>query len=386
MYYYESSTCDPYENLATEEYLFRTLPAGSRLLMLWQNRDAVIIGRYQNTAQEINAPYVREHGIAVVRRLSGGGAVFHDTGGLNYTIISDEENGQEETGGEEAGSTGREPSEGAAAELDPVWQRCMAPLLDVLAEYGLTACFSGRNDILIGDSKIAGCAQYAAGGRMLHHGCILFDTNPAKVAAALCPSKAKYVSRGDKSVTSRVTTIRACLDKRTSRTDGPATARDLERDLREAYRRQAAEMIPYVLTEADRREIRRLADEKYRTWEWNYGYRADYQVRGERRFAGGMVQAGMDVRGGHIGEISLTGDFFAAGDVAALERALSGLALDERLAENLRARLAEQEEKPAARKEYIKGVTLDELADLLGDLGGRVRGEAEDRASHGGAK
>ena len=91
MYFYESTSTDPYENLALEEHLFETLPEGAGLFMLWQNTDAVIIGRYQNAAEEIDAAYVKENGIAVVRRMSGGGAVFHDLGGLNYTLITDAE-------------------------------------------------------------------------------------------------------------------------------------------------------------------------------------------------------------------------------------------------------------------------------------------------------
>ena len=102
MYYYESTTTDPCENLATEEYFFETLPAGTGLFMLWQNRDAVIVGKYQNTAEEINTAYVREHGIEVVRRMSGGGAVFHDLGGLNYTIITDEEESPSDASSESA--------------------------------------------------------------------------------------------------------------------------------------------------------------------------------------------------------------------------------------------------------------------------------------------
>ena len=130
MYYYESPTTDPYENLAIEEHLFETLPAGAGLFILWQNSDAVIVGKYQNTAEEIHAAYVREHGVAVVRRMSGGGAVYHDLGGLNYPLILDEESPDD-------------------ADQNAVWQQCMAPLLAVLRSYGLDAQFSGRNDILV---------------------------------------------------------------------------------------------------------------------------------------------------------------------------------------------------------------------------------------------
>ena len=360
MYYYESTTTDPYENLAIEEHLFETLPAGAGLFMLWQNSDAVIVGKYQNTAEEIHAAYVREHGVAVVRRMSGGGAVYHDLGGLNYTLILDEESPD-------------------AADQDAVWRQCMAPLLAVLRSYGLDAQFSGRNDILarspraaaddggaVGDDaaddwrKIAGCAQYSRGSRTLHHGCILFDTDLEKVAAALTPGEAKFVSRSDKSVAARVTTIRACLVGMRVQTpetaegaEGearqPVTMDQFRQDLRQAY----GTSVPYALSAEDLDAIRRLRDEKYRTWEWNYGFRADYDVKKVRRFEAGTVQAEMTVRGGRIEEVRFSGDFFADSDLTELETALQEQPLDEHLVDKL------------LEKEYIRGVSAMELMRLL---------------------
>ena len=344
MYFYESTSTDPYENLALEEHLFETLPEGAGLFMLWQNTDAVIIGRYQNAAEEIDAAYVKENGIAVVRRMSGGGAVFHDLGGLNYTLITDD-----------AASPGETASDSAES---PIWQVCMAPLLAVLRGYGLDAQFTGRNDIEIGGRKIAGCAQYARGGRTLHHGCILFDTDLSRVAAALQgkPPKdgqplAVYTSKADQSVRARVTTIRACLGAQQ-----PDIAA-FRRDLHSAY--SAAEggsLTPCVLTAADAAAVRRLQEEKYRTWEWNYGYCTDYQVHREQRFAAGLVAADMDVEGGRIRAVRFSGDFFAAGDLAAFERSLAGLALDETLLAALRERGADA---------VIAGIGTEDLAALL---------------------
>ena len=322
MYFYESTSTDPYENLALEEHLFETLPEGAGLFMLWQNTDAVIIGRYQNAAEEIDAAYVKENGIAVVRRMSGGGAVFHDLGGLNYTLITDDAESPVPTDG--------------SADADAVWQACMAPLLAVLRGYGLEAQFSGRNDIEIGGRKIAGCAQYARGGRTLHHGCILFDTDLSKVAAALDPGEAKFLSKSDKSVRTRVTTVRTC------RAD--LSIERFRQDLRAAYGQMAAAggLTPYALSEADNAAIWRLREGKYRTWEWNYGYRADYQVRRQKKFPAGLVTADMDVKGGVIERIHLSGDFFlaqAGSTVEKIEQALCGLPLNDELAERIRAAL-----------------------------------------------
>ena len=322
MYFYESTSTDPYENLALEEHLFETLPEGAGLFMLWQNTDAVIIGRYQNAAEEIDAAYVKENGIAVVRRMSGGGAVFHDLGGLNYTLITDDAESPVPTDG--------------SADADAVRQACMAPLLAVLRGYGLNAQFTGRNDIEIGGRKIAGCAQYARGGRTLHHGCILFDTDLSKVAAALDPGEAKFLSKSDKSVRTRVTTVRTC------RAD--LSIERFRQDLRAAYGQMAAAggLTPYALSEADNAAIWRLREGKYRTWEWNYGYRADYQVRRQKKFPAGLVTADMDVKGGVIERIHLSGDFFpaqAGSTVEKIEQVLCGLPLNDELAERIRAAL-----------------------------------------------
>ena len=322
MYFYESTSTDPYENLALEEHLFETLPEGAGLFMLWQNTDAVIIGRYQNAAEEIDAAYVKENGIAVVRRMSGGGAVFHDLGGLNYTLITDDAESPVPTDG--------------SADADAVWQACMAPLLAVLRGYSLEAQFSGRNDIEIGGRKIAGCAQYARGGRTLHHGCILFDTDLSKVAAALDPGEAKFLSKSDKSVRTRVTTVRTC------RAD--LSIERFRQDLRAAYGQMAAAggLTPYALSDADNAAIWRLREGKYRTWEWNYGYRADYQVRRQKKFPAGLVTADMEVKGGVIERIHLSGDFFpaqAGSTVEKIEQALCGLPLNDELAERIRAAL-----------------------------------------------
>ena len=335
MYFYESTSTDPYENLALEEHLFGTLPEGAGLFMLWQNTDAVIIGRYQNAAEEIDTAYVKENGIAVVRRMSGGGAVFHDLGGLNYTLITDDAESPVPTDG--------------SADADAVWQACMAPLLAVLRGYGLEAQFSGRNDIEIGGRKIAGCAQNARGGRTLHHGCILFDTDLSKVAAALDPGEAKFLSKSDKSVRTRVTTIRACLAAQREAAPGTAGSavpdmHAFRQDLRAAYGQMAAAggLTPYALSEADNAAIWRLREGKYRTWEWNYGYRADYQVRRQKKFPAGLVTADMDVKGGVIERIHLSGDFFlaqAGSNVEKIEQALCGLPLNDELAERIRAAL-----------------------------------------------
>ena len=164
MIYVESESRNPYFNLALEEYMFENTPLTEECFMLWQNSNTIVVGKYQNTIEEINSEAVRKQGISVVRRLSGGGAVYHDDGNLNFTFISDKE---------------KNP------KLD--FKRFIVPVVSALADLGVEAEFSGRNDITINGLKVSGNAQYIKNGRILHHGCIMLDSNLEKVSEALLP-------------------------------------------------------------------------------------------------------------------------------------------------------------------------------------------------------
>ena len=184
MIYIESDSTDPYYNLALEEYVFEDLDKGEEYLILWQNANSIIVGKYQNTAEEVNQSFVDEHHIRVARRLSGGGAVYHDTGNLNYTLIVDQKNNP-----------------------DFNFSLFVIPVIEALRELGVNAEFNGRNDLTIGGRKFSGQSQYAKGGRIMHHGCIMLDSNLENVQDALRVKAAKFESKSIKSVRSRVTTI-----------------------------------------------------------------------------------------------------------------------------------------------------------------------------------
>ena len=184
MRFLESPSNDPYFNLALEEYVFEHLDRSYSYFMLWQNFNTIVVGKYQNTAEEINQSFVDEHGIRVVRRLSGGGAVFHDRGNLNFTFIVDQ---------------GSNPDFNFKVFVEPVVQ--------ALDRFGIHAEFNGRNDITIDGMKFSGNSQYTRHGRLLHHGCIMLDSNLTNVADALKVKDAKFDSKAVKSVRSRVTTI-----------------------------------------------------------------------------------------------------------------------------------------------------------------------------------
>ena len=291
------TTTDPAWNLAVEEYVFDCLPRDRMYVMLWQNDNAIIIGKHQNTLAEINEGFVREQGIRVVRRLSGGGAVYHDMGNLNFTVIAD------------ASGDG----------LD--FGRFCDMVLAALEKAGIHGERNGRNDMTIDGKKFSGNAQYIRQGRVMHHGTLLFDSNTAMLAGALNVDKEKIQAKGVKSVRSRVTNIR------------PLLPRDMTLpQFRQVLLESILEQLPgseYALTEKDLAEIQARKQARYDTWEWNFGHSPACSLRKKNRFEGcGSVEAFLSMDQGRIQDISFRGDFFAAEDPAALTEALKGCALE----------------------------------------------------------
>lgn len=327
MKFIESPWTDPYYNLALEEYVFEKLDRSSDWLLLWQNYNTIVIGKYQNTVEEINAEYVRENGISVARRLSGGGAVYHDKGNLNYTIIVDQNE-----------------------DFDFNFRYFVVPVTETLKSFGIDAEFSGRNDVTIDGKKFSGNSQYVKKNRIMHHGCIMVDSNLSNVASALKVKPVKMESKSTKSVRSRVTTINANAQR-------PITMDEFKLALKDKVA-AGNPMETYELTEEDLAAIKKLRNEKYATWEWIYGFSPEYTVRKEEKFDGGIVTAHMNVENGRIKEIRLFGDFFGNGEMGDLEEALQGLPLDD----NLEAALEQ-----IHIDEFMKGISAGELAKLLRD-------------------
>lgn len=324
--YLDLSTTDPAWNLAVEEYVFDHLPKDRMYVMLWQNDHAIIIGKHQNTLAEINESYVKEQGIRVVRRLSGGGAVYHDMGNLNYTIIAD---AQEDS-------------------LD--FGRFCGMVIRALAKAGVTAQRNGRNDMTIDGKKFSGNAQYVRGGRIMHHGTILFDSNMAVLAGALQVDPAKIQAKGIKSVRSRVTNVRPYLPK-------DLTLAQFRTFLLESI----LEEFPgekYELCETDIAAIAAIKENRYGTWQWNFGSSPACTVRKKQRFEGcGSVEAYMNLEKGCIKDISFRGDFFATEDPAALTEILVGCPLEET------ALLQKLENFDISR--YFMGLNTENLVQLL---------------------
>lgn len=326
MRFIESDRFDPYFNLALEEYVFENLSEDAPCFILWQNSNTIVIGKFQNTAEEINAPYVEAHGIKVVRRLSGGGAVYHDMGNLNYTFIVDQKDIE-----------------------DFNFKVFTEYVVAALKSFGISAEFTGRNDIVIDGMKFCGTAQYARKGRIMHHGCIMVDSNLVNVADALKPKKAKFQSKSVKSVRSRVTTINACAEE-------TITVKDFKSALKEQIL-QKQEMEPYTLTQEDLQQVEALKRKKYETWEWNYGKSPKCNFEAEEKFDFGLVTVNADIEDGVIKMIRIYGDFFGNREIHELEESLKGERIDPHLAERI--------EKKIHVDDYIKGMCAGDLVSLL---------------------
>lgn len=295
MIYIKNDDNRPQFNLALEQYVFDSLNQFDEIFLLWINEPSIIVGKNQNTIQEINLDYVKENNINVVRRLSGGGAVYHDYGNLNYTIIS-------------------KSKETSAFNFEAFSQ----PVIEVLAKLGVKAEFSGRNDITIDGQKFCGNAQYMKKGKVLHHGAMLFDTDLEVLGKALKVSKDKIESKGVKSVRSRVTNIKDHLKE-------DITVEDFKQLLLEHMFKENKEIEEYKLTEEDYANINKLMEERYATWEWNFGSSPDFNIEKSRRFPSGKVETKIDVQEGIIRGIKFYGDFFGGGEISDVEDKFIGI-------------------------------------------------------------
>lgn len=279
--YIDVPSTDPAFNLALEQYVFDALPRNKNYFFLWQNDNAVIVGRHQNTMAEVNEEYIKEKRIRVVRRLSGGGAVYHDLGNLNFTYIQDASSG---------------------IQLD-LGLFCR-PLAQAICSLGAHAVVNGRNDITIDGKKFSGNAQYVKDGRVMHHGTILFDSNLRTASAALTPDPEKIVAKGVKSVRSRMTTLREQLP-------GHITLEEFKSLLLEKLF-EGQKMGHYTLSVDDMSEIEALRRARYNTWEWNYGNSPPCDVIRKGRVEGcGTVECRFHIKNGCIDEAALVGDFFS---------------------------------------------------------------------------
>lgn len=295
MYYILDKTTDPQWNLAAEEYLLKNFD--KPLFRLWQNNNSIIIGQHQNTLAEINIEFVKKHNIPVVRRLSGGGAVFHDLGNVNFTFI-DTKNGKEDS--------------------SQMFARFTKPIVDALNKIGVQAILEGRNDLLIDGKKFSGNAIAIYKNRVLQHGTLLFSASMQNLSDALASRPEKFTGKSVQSNRSRVTNISEHLSK-------PMTINEFI-DYIYNYVNSAGDFqySRYEYSNNDIAAITKLKDEKYSTHQWNYGRSPKYSFSKVLKFPGGLVEIYFNANKGLIEQIEIYGDYFFTKDTKEIESLLKG--------------------------------------------------------------
>jgi lipoate-protein ligase A len=296
MIYSETNSHDPTWNLAFEEYCLLELTQFEKIMLLWQNDNAIIVGRFQNAEHEINIDAVKKIGAKVVKRSTGGGTVYHDLGNLNYSFIY--------------------PVNGLG-DLDLAG--VSVPMVHALNRIGVPAEIQGRNDIVIEGKKISGTAQRYHKGRFLHHGTLLFDSNLEQLQSVLNVDPTKIASKGVASVRSRVTNIKEHLPEGKF-----ADIHAFWQALIAAFGEEE-ELTRYQLTEPMLAEIKKLQETKYQTWEWNFGNAPSFEYNNSQRFPGGKLEVHVNVNNGLIQQCKIAGDFLGLVSLDELENALVGV-------------------------------------------------------------
>lgn len=318
---------DPRINLAIEEYALKNLDINETYLLFYINEPSIIIGKNQNTIEEINTEYVEANGIKVVRRLSGGGAVYHDLGNLNFSFITKDD-----------------------GESFHNFRKFTEPVVEALKKLGVNAELSGRNDLVVDGRKISGNAQFSTRGRMFSHGTLMLDSEIDNVVSALKVKKDKIESKGIKSIRSRVANISEFMDNKISIEEF--------RELLLEYIFNGKENVQeYVLTEDDWKNIHELSKERYQNWDWNYGKSPKFNLQHSHRFPVGSIDVRLEVNKGIIENCKIFGDFFGVGDVSDIEEKLTGIRYEkaeiDRVLEDVNI------------KHYFGNITKDDFTQLI---------------------
>lgn len=288
---------DPTINLALEEYVLENFGEKDTYLLFYVNKPSIIIGRNQNAVEEINTEYVDENDIKVVRRLSGGGAVYHDEQNLNFSFITKDD-----------------------GDSFHNFAKFTQPVVEALNNIGVPAELIGRNDLLVEGRKISGNAQFSTKGRMFSHGTLMLDSEIENVVAALNVNKEKIESKGIKSIRSRVANISEYLEEKITMDEFK------ELILRYIFDVEDIKDVPhYELTDKDWDNIHEISKKRYKNWDWNFGKSPSFNTKQSHKFDSGLLDVRLDVKKGIIENCTIYGDFFGIGDVREIEEKLTGI-------------------------------------------------------------
>ena len=325
MRYIKNTSTNPYYNMAFDEYCLESLSIDEPVFFLWQNRPAVIVGFNQEVNTEVNLDYLKENGIDLVRRVTGGGAVYHDLGNLNYTIV------------------------GRSEDLERDYPEYASIMAKALQKLGVPATLSGRNDILVEGRKVSGFAKRVCKNRLMVHGTLKYNVDVDVLTKVLNPSNTKLQSKGIASVRSRVANLCEYLP---NVPDIQTFSKQLEEILSHHY-----QDTEYQLSEEDLANIQQLTDKKFATWEWNYGRSPKATLTHSARLACGTVEIHLTLAENRISSCRFGGDFLGNLPATDLESALIEIIYD---TENIRKRLSS-----FTIGAYFDGVTMEELIRLI---------------------
>ena len=325
MRYIKNPSTNPYYNMAFDEYCLESLPIDEPVFFLWQNRPAVIVGFNQEVNTEVNLEYLKENGIDLVRRVTGGGAVYHDLENLNYTIV------------------------GRSEDLERDYPEYASIMAKALQSLGVPATLSGRNDILVEGRKVSGFAKRVCKNRLMVHGTLMYNVDVDVLTKVLNPSTTKLQSKGIASVRSRVANLREYLP---NIPDIHSFSKQLEEILSLHY-----QDTEYQLSEIDLANIQELTDKKFATWEWNYGRSPKATLTHSARLACGTVEIHLTLAENRISSCRFGGDFLGNLPTTDLESALIEVIYD---TENIQKRLSS-----FTISDYFDGVTMEELIKLI---------------------
>ena len=324
MVYIESNSMDAKFNFALEKYLINTLDVADSYFLFWNTNPTLMIGKFQNTISEINKAYADKKNITVVRRISGGGAIYTDPNGWQFSFINKK-----------------------LEDSNLPFCKFTKPIIEALKTIGVTAYNSGRNDILVDGKKISGNAQYKRKGVNLHHGSLLFNTDLEELVRTLNVDDEKIISKGIKSVKERVANISDYLQKKISSYQF--------RDLMIEFLTKGMDV--YKLRDRDIKNINKIKEEQFNTWEWNYGKSPKFNRTKDNRLKGGRLCVKSFVEGGFINNIDFFGDFFEMRDLSSLRVALKGT----------RYKKSDIKEVLSANRanEYFYQISINDILDLI---------------------